>query len=294
MNLKLRVMSVIISALLVMVLTSPLTAANFLWQVTSKEGGQAYVLGSIHLAQEGLYPLRDRIMEAFHRSGRLVVELDVQAIDHEKMTRYVAKHGFSSDNRTLEERLSPETRSILKQSGFKTALLNPLKPWMAALALQLDVMHQYGYDEEYGLDRFFLTEAKARGLAIIELETLGEQMEPLVNMTEEESDLFFRATILELKNLPNIINAMFDAWVEGDADGFGDIFFQEYDAYPELVPVLDKVVFHRNDKMAARIKKLLSRPSREPYFIVIGAGHLVGPKNVLTRLKEKGCDVTQL
>ena len=290
---KIRFGAAVWAVLVFMLISPPLWAANFLWQVESPGGGRAYILGSIHLARAGLYPLAEPIMASFRNSRQLAVELDVEALDQAELTAYVSRHGLADDGRPPEERLSPETLEILRQSPFKTDHLKALKPWLAALTLQLDVMRQYGYGEEYGLDRFFLEEAKRRGLAIIELESLAEQMDPLAEMTALESDLFFRATVLELSELSNIMETMFEAWRNGDTEKFARIFFQEYDKYPELTPLLDRVIFRRNEKMAARIDKLLS-PAGGPCFIVIGAGHLAGPGSVLELLAEKGHRLTQM
>lgn len=282
-----------LTVFLIFFVAAPLQAANFLWQVEAECGGEAYILGSIHLAQAGLYPLAEPIMESFYKSRQLAVELDVEAMDEAELVAYIRTHGLSGNGRPLKENLSPATLEIFTKSDFDTEPFAGVKPWLAALTLQVNVMRGYGYDEKYGLDRYFLREAKTRGLPIVELETLEEQMGPLAMMTDEESDLFFRATILELSELSHIMEKMFEAWRTGDAKGFAAVFFQEYDKYPELTPILDKVIFRRNDTMAARIEKLLARPG-EPYFIVIGAGHLVGPGSVLELLEKTGHSVKQM
>lgn len=291
--LKIRSCVAAMAAFLILFICSPLWAANFLWHVESAAGGEAYILGSIHLAQPGLYPLAEPIMDSFQRSQHLVVELDIEALDQNEVLTYVRQHGLANDGRGLNERLSPQTRKILAQSPFQTERFRTLKPWMAALSLQMEVIRQHGYDEEYGLDRFFLRQARGRAMNIVELESLGEQMAPLAEMSEGESDLFFRATILELKDFPEIMGAMFTAWQKGDAAEFARIFFQEYNVYPELVPILDKVIFRRNDAMAARLEKLLSQADG-PYFVVIGAGHVAGPGSVLEILADTGHRIEQL
>ncbi len=276
--------------LLIIFISQPLWAAHFLWRA---EGvGSAYILGSIHVARPELYPLPEPVMEAFRRSRQLVVEVDAGAIDAPKLQAYIRAHGLAGGGSSLEKSLSPETREILAQSGLKTARVEALKPWLAALTLQTEAVRAAGYDEKYGLDKFFLKEARGRGLDIIELETLPEQMAPLAEMSLQEADLFFRVTLFELAGLQAMMEGMFESWRKGDAEAFAAIFFREYDKYPELLPVLDKVIFRRNEKMAARIEKLLRRPDG-PYFIVIGAGHLVGPGSVLDLLAKSGCRIQQ-
>lgn len=291
--LKIRFWAAMWAAFFILCLAPPLLAADFLWRAQSPEGGRAYILGSIHVARDDLYPLPEGIMAAFADSRQLVVEMDVEALEEAELLAYVREHALAKDGLTLTERLSPATLEILQQSGFSVERFKPLKAWMAAMTLQVEIMREQGYNEDNGLDRFFLKAAKSRGLKIVELETLPEQMGPLVEMNPEESDLFFRATILELNDLSRIMEGMFAAWRQGDAAAFEDIFFQEYDKYPELVPILEKVIFRRNETMAAGIEELLARPG-QPYFVVVGAGHLVGPGSVLEILAESGHTVEQL
>lgn len=271
---------------------APLEAANFLWRVTAKNGGQAYILGSIHLAHSGIYPLRDPIMRAFEQAGTLVVEIDTEGLPKGALNGYVAAHGLSKDPRPLPDRLSPTTRQALLLSGFYRPELAGTQPWLAALNIQLAAMRQYGFEPEYGLDKYFIGEARARGLAIRELETLDEQMGMLTTMTDEEADLFLRSVVLEMDDLPETMRAFLDTWNAGDVAGFTRVFFQEYDKYPELTPLLDKIILRRNEAMAAKIDRLLSR--RSICFVVVGAGHLVGDQSVLAHLAARGYVVTQL
>lgn len=265
--------------------------ANFLWEVSSQQGGRVYILGSIHLAYPGLYPLSDKITAAFDRSSALVVEINTEEMPTGLIDDYIQKHGFAGDGRPLLERLSPETRAVLEKSGFYQPALDPLKPWLAALVIQLEALQERGFEARYGLDRHFIEKAWARHIKIIELENIDDQMGLLADMGREEADLFLRSAILEMDDLPELMNGFLDTWRRGDAAGFAEIFFKEYDRYPELAPLMDKVIFRRNERMAAKIHELLLKPGT--LFVVIGAGHLVGDRSVLTELAARGHEIKQ-
>ncbi|MDR2352735.1 MAG: TraB/GumN family protein, partial [Deltaproteobacteria bacterium] len=47
-----------------------------LWHLQGPEGQELYILGSIHLAQSSIYPLKPVIMENFAKATRLVVEVN--------------------------------------------------------------------------------------------------------------------------------------------------------------------------------------------------------------------------
>lgn len=267
--------------------------ANFLWELAAPGGGRFYILGSVHLAYPGLYPLNEEIIEAFDKSGALAVEIDVDRLGLSTLTGYIQANGLSKDPRPLPARLTPETRAALERSGLYNPALDPLRPWLAALTIQMEGLRHLGFEAEYGLDRYFLRLAHSRGTPVLELETIDDQMGLLAGMSDPEADLFLRSTILEMEELPEIMNGFLETWRRGDAGGFADIFFKEYDRYPELTPLLDKVIFLRNERLAEKIHELMSAPGAEPLFVVIGAGHLVGDRSVLTALAARGYEIKQ-
>ncbi|MDR1045916.1 MAG: TraB/GumN family protein [Candidatus Adiutrix sp.] len=267
-------------------------AGHFLWRVESPGGGRIFVAGSIHLARAGLYPLPPAIMEAFGQSAVLAVEINTEAVPDRVMRNFLNRRGRSKDPRPLLERLSPATRQALERSGFYSPDLDPLAPWLAALAIQTEALGRQGFSSQYGLDKYFIDLASQRGLEIVELETLEEQMGPLAAMSPEEADLFLRSAIEEMDDLPGTVNAFLDSWRRGEVEAFAALFFQEYDRYPALRPLLDRVIYQRNERLAAGIRDLLESGARA--FVVVGAGHLVGERSVLEHLARLGHRVTQL
>jgi len=272
---------------------SPLMAENFLWQVTAPKGGRIYIMGSIHLAHEGLYPLRDPIMRAFAESSALAVEIDTEALPLEAMATFITTHGLALDQSPLPERLTEATRALLESSGYyNSSTMARMTPWLAALTIQVDELGARGFESKYGLDAYFISLARARKVPVISLETLDDQMGMLAEMTDHESDLFLKSTLLEMEDLPRTVQAFLDTWNSGDVAGFARVFFEEYDKYPDLVPLLDKIIYRRNEKMAAKINRLLSR--KTVCFVVVGAGHLVGDRSILAHLAARGYTITQL
>jgi uncharacterized protein YbaP (TraB family) len=56
--------------------------------------------------------------------------------------------------------------------------------------------------------------------------------------------------------------------------------------------IFEKLIYERNRKMASKIKDFLR--TGETYFVIVGAGHLVGDRGIIEILKGKGCHVEQL
>ncbi len=265
---------------------------NFLWRVESG-AGRVYILGSVHLAYPGLYPLSPTIMTAFDESAALAVEVNTEELPPGTMERFLMLYGLSDDPRPLIDRVSPKTRKELEQSGLYDRRYDRLTPWLAALTIQLEVMRQNGFEPRYGLDRYFIDRAEERAMDIVELESIDDQMNLLVEMNEEEADIFLRSAVEEMERLPDLMNGFLDTWRQGDSPAFARLFFEEYDKYPEMLPLLDKMIHQRNRRMAFEIDKLIKRRDRV-YFVVVGAGHLVGEDSVLSLLADEGHHIEQL
>jgi uncharacterized protein YbaP (TraB family) len=62
-------------------------------------------------------------------------------------------------------------------------------------------------------------------------------------------------------------------------------------AIPEYYQAILK---DRNVAMLEKIEGYLEDKSKETYFVVVGAAHMVGEDGIVTRLKEKGYTVTRL
>ena len=82
------------------------------------------------------------------------------------------------------------------------------------------------------------------------------------------------------------------AWQAGDAAGFERILFSGLREHPEFAPLAARLFDERNLTMGARIEELLAE--RESLFVVVGAGHLVGPKGLVEILKGRGYSLEQL
>lgn len=268
-------------------------AANFLWQLSRADGRQLYIAGSIHLARPELYPLNQTFDQAFEQASALVVELDTTGLSQSELNSFIMDRGVSTDPRALSQRLSPQTASLLADSGFYSWEMERFEPWLAALVIQSGALELQGFLPEYGLDLYFIRRARQLGLTVLELETPSEQLSLMADMSPEESDLFLRATLMELNELPRILNKFFRAWRTGDTESFGEIFFEEYERYPELKPLLEKVILQRNRQMAQRLELLISQYPA-PLFVVVGGGHLVGQGSLLELLAASGFSVHQL
>jgi uncharacterized protein YbaP (TraB family) len=82
------------------------------------------------------------------------------------------------------------------------------------------------------------------------------------------------------------------AWKTGDVKNMESIATKPLAEDKNLSSLYEKLIYERNRNMVLRIEEFLK--TKETYFVVVGAGHLVGKKGIIEMLKGKGYHVEQL
>lgn len=252
----------------------------FLWKITS-ENSTVYLLGSIHLAKESLYPLDNKIESAFAESNNLVVELDVNKVDPAELMKKVMYH----DGNTLENNVSKEVYTQLKSKfdklGIPAIAFEKAHPWFAIVMLVNLELKASGYDEKMGIDQHFLNKADEK--RILELETMEEQLS-VFNEFDKYPAEFIEYSLTDLKNTTEQFDELFQAWKTGDTEHFEKIIDIPTEGNPNLEKILKKLIEERNYKMTDKIINYLQ--SGNKYFVVVGAGHIIGKTGIINLLKE--------
>jgi uncharacterized protein YbaP (TraB family) len=272
--------------------TSSQEQKSFLWKVQSTRN-TVYLLGSIHLLKKEIYPLHRKIEEAFDRSGVLVVEADVTRLDP-KILQKLMETAFYPENETLESHLSPETFSLVKNEfaeiGFPVELIQKQKPWLLALTISALSYVKMGLDSTYGIDMYFLSKTQGKK-KILELESLEEQFQFLSQLSDREQESLLLYGLKSKNVIEKETNQLVQAWLAGDVRGMESILNRGIRQDPQLSSVYEKMIDERNRKMALRIEEFLG--AGENYFVIVGAGHLVGDQGIPEILRRKGYSVEQ-
>ena len=262
-----------------------------LWKVSSPTS-TIYLFGSIHFATEEIYPLPEKIEAAFDAAEHLVVELNVGPEQQGELAQKMMARGSYATEESLTDHVSEEIEGELNRyltaTGIPAEAFNKFKPWLVALTISVMEMQKLGLDPALGIDQHFL--GKARGSKpILELETAEEQLAVFDSLSEQMQHLMLRKTLLEIDRIGVEMNQMLAAWTRGDAAAMQELMVRSLNEAPELKPFFDKMFTERNIKMTDRITGFLGTDST--YFVVVGAGHLVGDDGIVALLKGKGFPV---
>jgi uncharacterized protein YbaP (TraB family) len=266
---------------------------SFLWKVQSKTS-TVYVLGSLHFAKKDIYPLNQKIENAFDQSDSLVVEAnvnDIKKIDIQKLM----EQAIYPDNDTLEKHISSETLESLKKEtggiGIPFELLNKQRPWFLAMTFVSLESIRLGLDPNLGIDKYFLSKAEGKK-KILELESIDYQINLLSGFSDKDQELFLIYTLKDLHLMEQEVNQVTQAWILGDTKSMESLLTKSVSEDKRLSTIFEKLIFERNRRMVSKIEDFLR--TKETYFVIAGAGHLVGNQGVIELLREKGYLIEQL
>lgn len=266
---------------------------NFLWKVQSKTS-TVYVLGSIHFMKKEGYPLNTKIEDAFDKSNVLVVEANINDINQIDVQKLI-ESAFYPVNETLEKHVSRETFELIKKEiegfGIPLEFINKQKPWFLALTFTSFELLKLGLDPNYGIDVYFLSKASGKK-KIKELENIDYQINLLSKFSDNDQELFLLYTLKDLNIVGQEVDKMIQAWTSGDTKGMESKIAKSLTEDKRMASIYEKLIYERNRNMASSIEEFLR--SKETYFVIVGAGHLVGNKGIIEMLRRKGYLVEQI
>lgn len=267
---------------------------TFLWEIKSNTN-ISYILGSIHFLKEDMYPLNKKIENAFEESDVLVVEANLSNDKIAEATLLIMQRGMFQGDRTLKKAILKKTYTLaekkLKEYGMDISNLQKFKPWLLAMTITSFELMRLGLDPNFGIDKYFLDKA-LRKKEILELEGAEFQVNLLDSFPAEQQDKFLFYTLKEASKSRKQIEGMIKAWSEGNAFEMEKILYESIQNLPELKNFYRKLIDDRNEKMVKKIESFLK--TNKKFFIVVGAGHLIGKNGIIQLLRNRGVDLTQL
>ncbi|NQU10068.1 TraB/GumN family protein [bacterium] len=260
----------------------------FLWRVERADGGTAYLLGSVHAATASLYPLDRRIEDAYGASDALVVEANLLAADPLQLAAQLIARAAYPAGDALAGHVNPDQLALigarLETYGLSLDAFRQLKPWYIGMAITMLELQKLDISPEHGIDIHFLKQAMG-AKPILELEGPSFQIDLLDSLTDQEQALFLEYTLKDLDQLPKYMKDLLAAWTVGDAEKLAGFLRQALKDTPAMAPVYRKLFDDRNVRMAEKIEQHLG--SGQTCFVVVGAGHIVGPNGLLDLLGKK-------
>jgi uncharacterized protein YbaP (TraB family) len=269
--------------------------SGLLWEVRSAST-RVFLLGTIHVGSRDLYPLPAAVEAAYASAAVLALEADLstEASLAALGTRFVYA---PPDN--LERHIPPalfrQAADTLDRYGLPPDVGRAMKPHMLSMALMLFEAGRMGLDASLGLDLHLTRRAHADGKRIVELESVAMQAELLESISMQAQVAMLENTVTGIRDgsLPRDLAALMDAWKRGDADRLHGIAVREFSRLPGPVgqELEARLYTDRNIAMADQVAAMLA--GQDVVMVAVGAGHMTGPRGLVSLLRERGYEVEQ-
>ncbi len=292
-NLNIKIKSYILFLNIFLVTTicaSPLLATphSMMWELKGKHNS-VFILGSIHVANESFYPLSKSIEEAWRNSNIIAVEVDIASINRVEMQNTLMKYARFPNGKTLSKSVDSLEYKILKEYvndslKMNITLFERFKPWYVCQIITVGMIQKLGFDATQGIDLHFLERKGKR--KIISLETLDSQIKVFDVVGNDSA--FISYTLSTTSTSLSMVDSLMTAWKSGNVVALEKWMFMDSDV-PEYQNFFQKLFYDRNGSMLSKIEKLATL--KENVFVIVGAGHLISDKGIISLLKEKGHSV---
>ena len=280
---------------------------GLLWKATNGNN-TLYLLGTIHLDRDNVYPLHRSLRDAIQASEEVIFELDLN--DQEGIALLQSMQTYS-DGTTLSDHISPElyqrVQSAAAALGMEAGALDIYKPWaLASTFSTLSMMDDSTSSNAMAIDSYVNAAAVNSGKAIGAVETYAFQGGIFDGLSAEYQEAYLDSALsaLEaalsgtsspemeeaLQQQEEMLSGMFAAWKDRDPEAFSQVYGKE--AIINSTDELNSKLFTERDPgMIQAAANYLEAEGSHTYFLAVGAGHMVDPGGIVSGLRELGYTV---
>ncbi len=273
--------------------SAPALAEPGLW-LAKGPSATIYLFGTIHVLHKNQVWETPAIARALADSQELWLEVPDPG-DAKALQPLIAQLG-SDPQHPLSTKLPPQVLAhldaVAKSIGMREGEqgLEPMRPWLAAVALEDGLLVHAGFDPGSGVEPLLLRDAVAAGKPVRGFETLEQQMRFFADLPSALERELLENTLEDFDQGAEQINALVDAWSNGDDAAIARAANDELrTSFPELYRT---ILVERNDRWAEAIAQMLKGVGVK--FVAVGAAHLAGPDSVQIALQRRGVVVERL
>ena len=272
----------LLSISFLMLATTPLQAQSkgLLWQITGKGIQQpTYLYGTIHLFDTTLYRLPQPVMAKLAQTKQVYFELDFGKLNPMEMMRYVR---VQDSTQYLDKLLDTASLAKLKVIAKTSPMMQMLGPALYRLKPIFLTTLLLNNGKAVTIDMEMYKQAKELKDSVGGLETVAEQMQALDAISVQQQAKMMQDYLKTYTSADATIKKLTEIYVKQDIE---NLLEQMNDNVPLDAGFNEALLIKRNIVMANRIDTLLGKTST---MIAVGAGHLGGPKGLVSLLKQKG------
>lgn len=251
-----------------------------------------YLLGTFHAVKPGTDWRTERIDAAFEASDEIWTEVNgmTDPETQRQIEAMVLKHGFDPGH-PLSSKLAAadadRLNELMKGYGMNAAAMDMMRPWLAALTLEMAPAKLAGYDLERGSDYVLEAEAKAAHKSRKGFETAGQQVMIFADLTPDAEIGFLLHSLRDPADAKGIVDQAAEAWLTGDIEALNKLMLIPMKT--EAPALYGGVFTRRNVAWSRQLATVMQGAGTS--FVAVGAGHLIGDDGLPALLAELGFEV---
>jgi len=265
-----------------------------LWRAEHPARGTLYLFGSVHLNDRRIEDLGPGVDAAWRESDELVVEIDTSTLSPADSQAVVARWAVLQPPQTVADALPPglwqRVAAHLHLRGIPESHVAHMKPWFLYLVLVQIEFERAGYLPEHGVDELFIRAATGTK-PIVGLETMESQLQVFDAMSVSLQHQLLAESLDRSDAVAGEVAALIDAWSRGDESRLSTLVFAPLEKNPELAGFYDRLFYVRNRAMTEAVVELAR--DGKTRFVVVGAGHMLGPEGIPALLAARGWTVSR-
>jgi uncharacterized protein YbaP (TraB family) len=266
-----------------------------LWRLERAGIANSYVLGTVHLTDDRVTTLSEKVRGAIEQSQAVVLEAaDLSAEATAEALAEATKTTTYTDGRSLENMLRADeyekVRATLNRAGVPTEMARVYRPWVITMLIAAsDCERRKIQNGGLVLDMKIAAEAKARGISVAGLETIEEQLAAMTSVPDDQQIGMLRASLKYVDRTDDLVETMVRLYLDRRIGATWD--FQLALAAKAGVDEASfagfkqKLIDERNRKMRDGALPFLEKGAA---FIAVGAMHLPGKTGLIALLREAG------
>ena len=241
-----------------------------------------YLLGSMHLGDDRITKIDDKIIDLYNKSDVLAVEVDADISDIDITSLML--------NGSIDEIISPELNEKLINFSYDHALFN----YDTLKYMKLGYIYDYlsllpymevGYMTE-GVDSYLISLAHTNNKKIVSLETIDEQLNLLLGY----SDSFYIRqieTVIDNYELAKSESMnLYELYINSNYDGLKNMIdLSSGLGIDEEEIEFNKAMYQdRNILMKNKVIEFLD--NNDSVFMAVGCAHVIGKDGIIELLKD--------
>ena len=254
-----------------------------------------YLLGSIHAADDTIYPLNDKIMSAYKGSDYLAVEVDtVEFNNNLKLQLDLSSKLLYNDGKTIRddfgEELYNKMVNFLKEKKSYVSIYDKYRPAFFESLFESIVIKDAKMDLSEGIDMYFLLLAKDDKKNILEIESAESQIDLLLNNPIELDKMMIDQYVNNYEETVNEMKDLYESWKSGDIEKLEKSFSIDENLSEEQIELISNynktLINNRNYIMVEAFENYIN--GNKNTFCIVGVGHVVGDEGIISLLEDRG------